>query len=370
MSVLFEPAAIRGMELKNRFVRSATHDSLSTDRGEVTEDTIQMYSGLARGGAGLIVSGFAYVQPAGQAFLHQTAIDSDDRIAGLRRLTEEVHRYDAKIALQIAHGGLNSRAFRKRGGTPLAPSLENEKAAKESHRAMTAAEIEAIVDAFGLAARRAQEARFDAIQLHAAHSYLFSQFLSPRSNTRTDRWGGGLEKRMQFHVDVVETIRKAVGRDYPLLIKLGVQDTVPGGLGLEEGCLVARKLSLTGVDAIEVSEGLEESGANHIRKGIDSREKEAYYGAWARQVKDAVDVPVILVGGLRSYTVMENIVQAGEADMVSMCRPFIREPDIVKRWQGRDQEPARCISCNLCLRKIIHEEPLECVQEKLKKGGE
>lgn len=227
---------------------------------------------------------------------------------------------------------------------------------------MTAADIEEIVKAFGLAAQRAREAQFDAIQLHAAHSYLFSQFLSPYSNKRTDQWGGGPEQRMRFHLQVIAAIRKAVGADFPLFIKLGVQDTVEGGLTLEEGCTAAQKLSLQGLDAIEVSEGMETLGANHIKKGIDTREKEAYYAAWAKKVKNATQVPVILVGGLRSYDLMEEIVREGGADMISMCRPFIREPHLVNRWQNQDHTPASCISCNLCLKRIGQEEHLECVQ--------
>lgn len=365
MSVLFEPATIHSMELKNRFVRSATHDACSSDKGEVTDDTIRLYSELARGGAGLIVSGFAYVHPSGQNFLHQAAIDSDDKIPGLQKLTREVHQYDTKIAMQLVHCGRNSRAVRKRGALPLAPSfIEDDQTAKESYRAMTEADIEELVDAFRLAAIRAREAEFDAIQLHAAHSYLFSQFLSPSSNKRSDRWGGGLENRIRFHLQVVDAIRKTVGPDYPLLIKLGVQDTVEGGMTLDEGCTAARILSSHGIDAIEVSEGLETAGANHIKRGIDSQEKEAYYGAWARKVKNAVDVPVILVGGLRSFDLLEKIVGDGQVDFVSMCRPFIREPHLVNRWQGNNQKPATCISCNLCLKRVLQEEPLECVQDR------
>ncbi len=364
MSVLFEPTTIGSLALKNRFVRSATHDGCSSEGGKITEGTIELYGRLAEGGVGLIVSGFAYVHKSGQNFLRQTAIDSDDCLPGLQRLTREVHLRDGKIAIQLVHCGRNSRAVRKRGETTLAPSyLGDGQANKESHRAMTAEEIAGLVEAFALAAKRAVEAGFDAIQLHGAHSYLFSQFLSPASNRRTDAWGGDLEGRMRFPLQVIEAIRKALGKEFPLFVKLGVQDTVEGGLTLEEGCIVARRLSGQGLDAIEVSEGLETEGANHIRTGIDAPEKEAYYAAWAGQVKKAVDVPVILVGGLRSCEVMEEIVRQGGADLVSLCRPFIREPQLVNRWRTKDRSTAKCISCNLCLKRIGREEPLECVQE-------
>ena len=369
MSILFKPIEIHGMRLKNRFVRSATHDSCSSEQGEITDETIELFSRLAEGGVGLIIAGFAYVHRDGQALSRQTAIDSDDCIPGLKRLVDKVHEYDVKIAMQLAHQGRDSPMLRARGEVPPGPSsVEGDPYFDSPHRAMTVTEILDTVDAFGQAARRSREAGFDAVQLHAAHSKLFSQFLSPRSNRRTDRWGGNLENRMRFHVEVVNAVRKAVGQDYPLLIKLGVQDTAEDGLTLEEGCRVARKLSCSGVDAIEVSEGLEKKGGNHIRKGIKAGEGEALYAAWAREVKKVVDVPVILVGGMRSFDIMEQIVQQGCADCVSMCRPFIREPDIINRWRKKDREPAKCISCNLCISRFRGEGPLRCIQE-LKAAG-
>ncbi|MFC1989309.1 tRNA-dihydrouridine synthase [Chloroflexota bacterium] len=369
MSILFEPIEINGLQLKNRFVRSATHDSCSSEEGEITGDTIELFSRLAEGGVGLIITGFAYVHRNGQASSRQTAIDSDDCVPGLKRLVDKVHGYDVKIAMQLAHNGRDSLMVRARGEVPPGPSfVEGDTYRDSSHRAMTVTEIHDTIDAFGQAARRSREAGFDAVQLHAAHSKLFSQFLSPRSNRRTDQWGGNLENRMRFHVEVVNAVRKAVGQDYPLLIKLGVQDTAEDGLTLEEGCRVARELSCSGIDAIEVSEGLEKTRANHIRKGIKAGKGEALYADWAKEVKRAVSVPVILVGGMRSFGIMEGIVQQGYADCVSICRPLIREPDIINRWQTKDREPAKCVSCNLCISRFRGEGPLGCIQE-LKAAG-
>jgi len=364
MSILFEPIEIHGMRLKNRFVRSATHDACSSERGEITDKTIELYSRLAQGGAGLLVTGFAYVHQSGQQFPNQTAIYSDDFIPGLKKLADKAHEYSAKIAIQLAHSGRISPAVRARGETPLAPSfIENDPYFRDLHREMTTAEIEEIIDAFGQAARRAIEAGFDAVQLHAAHSKLFTQFLSPRSNRRTDQWGGKPENRMRFHIQVTSTVRKAIGQDYPLLIKLGVQDTVEDGLTLAEGCRAAQKLATSGIDAIEVSEGLEKARTHHIRKDIKFREGEAFYAPWAKQVKEIVSVPVILVGGMRSFDIMERIVQEGYADCISMCRPFIREPDIVNRWQTGNRKPAKCISCNLCIEERQPGDSLKCLQE-------
>ncbi|MFC2005788.1 tRNA-dihydrouridine synthase [Chloroflexota bacterium] len=363
MSILFEPIETHGMKLKNRFVRSATHDSSFSEQGKVTDETIELFSGLARGGIGLIITGFAYVHSIGQALSRQAAIDSDDCILGLKRLADKVHEYDTKIAMQVVHSGRESRAARARGEMLLAPSfVEDAYSLRKSYREMTAAEIVDTIDAFGQAARRAREAGFDAVQIHAAHSKLFSQFLSPRSNQRTDQWGGNLENRMRFHVQVVSAIRKAVGQDYPVLIKLGVQDTIEGGLTLEEGCRVAQKLATCGIGAIEVSEGLEATRANHIRKDVKFGEGEAYYAEWAREVKNVVAVPVILAGGMRTFDIMERIVRQGSADCISMCRPFIREPDIIHRWQTNNRKPAKCISCNLCIQRQP-DEVVKCIQE-------
>jgi 2,4-dienoyl-CoA reductase-like NADH-dependent reductase (Old Yellow Enzyme family) len=364
MSILFEPMTVQGMTLKNRFVRSATHDGCSSEKGEITDKTLELYSGLALGGVGLIVTGFAYVHWTGPAFARQTRADSDDCIPGLKRLADKVHEYGAKIALQIAHCGRSAYAFRTRGETPLSPSrVDNDPSFTLSHRAMTGAEIEEVIDAFGQAARRGREAGFDAVQLHGGHSYLLAQFLSPRSNQRADKWGGSLENRMRFHVEVVKSVRRAVGADYPVLIKLGVQDTAENGMTLAEGCRVAQKLVACGIDAIEVSEGLEISRGNHIRKGIKTREQEAYYAPWAKEVKKAVSVPIILVGGMRSFDIMEKLVTENYTDAISMCRPFIREPGIVNRWQSGDRAPVRCLRCNRCLTNVRGETPLQCFQE-------
>ncbi len=364
MSIIFEPITIHGMALKNRFVRSATHDGCSSERGEITDKSLELYSRLAQGGVGLIVTGFAYVHWTGPAFAHQTRVDSDDCVPGLKKAADKVHEYDTRIALQIAHCGRSAYAFRVRGEIPLAPSrVDSDPSFTLSHRAMTEAEIEEIIAAFGQAARRGREAGFDAVQLHGGHSYLLAQFLSPRSNQRTDRWGGSLENRMRFHTEVVKSVRRAVGNDYPVLIKLGVQDTAENGLTLAEGCQVAQKLVTCGIDAIEVSEGLEQTRGNHIRKGIKTREQEAYYAPWAKEVRKAVSVPVILVGGMRSFDIMEKLVRENYTDAISMCRPFIREPGIINRWQSGDGAPVKCIRCNRCLTQVRGEVPLTCFQE-------
>ncbi|MFC1953159.1 NADH:flavin oxidoreductase [Chloroflexota bacterium] len=365
MSFLFEPIEINNITLTNRIIRSATYEACADEKGRITDNTIELYSRLAQGEIGMIVTGLTYVHKSGQFVPQQAAIDNDDCLPGLKRLVDEVHKYDAKITVQLAHSGKRSYVHDSRGEIPLAPSLiDADPGSQKAHREISVTEIEEIIDAFGHAARRAREAGFDAVQLHGAHSYLFSQFLSPLTNRRTDQWGGDLEGRMRFHIQITKVMRNMVGQDYPLLIKLGVKDEGTDGLTLEEGCRVAQALSFNGMDAIEVSEGMEEQPAHHIRKNIKFWKEEAYYAEWAKEVKKTITIPVISVGGMRSPDIMEKLIREDYTDCIAMCRPFIREPFIIQRWQTKDRKPAKCISCNLCVERVIRQnEPLVCVQE-------
>ncbi|UCH42860.1 MAG: NADH:flavin oxidoreductase, partial [Dehalococcoidales bacterium] len=294
----------------------------------------------------------------GQAARGQYGAHNDDMIHGLSRMAEAVHRGGTKIALQIVHSGINSAYLASKGETLLAvsrmPSVNRE------HREMTGEEIEAIIADFGAAAVRAREAGFDAVQLHGAHGYLMSQFLSPLYNRRNDRWGGTSDNRERFHLEVVKKVRSAIGTDFPLLIKFGVQDDRERGLPLSDGLQTAKGMEAEGLDAIEVSAGIGTS-SQVIREGEAER---PYFRERAAAVKKAVNIPVMVVGGIRSLTTVRDIVASGDADMVSLCRPFIREPGLVARWQNGDEAPARCISCNRCMAILQRGEPLECGEER------
>ena len=355
---LFEPYRIGRLELRNRFVRSATWDATADSSGAVTNGSVTLYRELGQGGVGLIVSGYAFVSPLGQARRGQYGVHTDDMIPGLRRLVQAAHQGDAKIALQVHHAGINSDYLRRKGITPLAVSRMHE--ISRPHREMTDEEIEAILSDFASAALRAREAGFDAVQLHGAHGYLISQFLSPLFNLRTDRWGGSAENRRRFHLEVIQKVRQAAGADFPLMIKFGVQDEKGGGLSLSEGLETARQMVEKGIDAIEVSAGVGTS-IQATREGAPER---AYFRERAAAVKRAVTVPVMLVGGIRSLEMAKSIVDSGDADLISMCRPFIREPSLVARWQRGEVGPAKCISCNKCFAIVGEGEPLECGEER------
>lgn len=360
MPSLFEPITIKALSLSNRIMRSATWDATADASGAVTENSLRLYRELAGGDIGLIVTGYAFVShPLGQANPGQYGIYADTLIPGWKKLAQAVHvAGQTRIAMQIVHAGVNSGYLVQRGQTLLAVSKLHEMT--RPHREMTDAEIEGIIDDFAAAAVRVREAGFDGVQLHGAHGYLMSQFASPLYNYRTDRWGGSAENRRRFHLEVVRRIRKAVGKDYPLLIKFGVMDDRPGGLTLEEGVETCREMAAAGVDSIEVSSGVGNPSAA-IKEGELDRPA---HRERAVAVKKAVNVPVAVVSGIRSLVTAGEIIQSGDADLVSMCRPFIREPHLVSRWLGKDTRPALCISCNKCFPIVARGEPLECGEER------
>jgi len=368
MSILFQPMKIKNMELRNRFVRSATYDQCADRKGHVTERQTKLFSALAEGGVGLIITGLTYVHPSGQLAPFESSLANDDCIPGFKSLTAAVHDRGAKMAVQLYHTGRENAKFlkAKRQQQALAPSfVPNDTYFTQDYRQMNEDEIWEIIDAFGDAARRAQEAGFDAVQVHAAHAYLLSQFLSPFTNRRDDKWGGPLDNRLRFHREIYRNMRAKVGDDYPLLIKIGVQDGFPEGLEFREGRRAAELLAQCGFDALEISHGLrgrsyEES---EFRTKINSIEREAYFRPWCREIKSCVNVPIIMVGGLRSFQLMEEVIRNGDADFISLSRPLIKEPHIINEWKSNKRHRATCISCNKCLEALRKGESLHCVQK-------
>ncbi len=344
MSILFEVSNIAGLELKNRLVRSATAERMCDEDGRPEQAMIDLYADLARGGVGLIVTGHAFVHESGKAHPTMTAVHRDDLVPSLRALGEVVHQEGGKVVMQINHAGRQT-SEETIGRNPVAPSpVPRGKGGPRPHE-LTEAEIRELVAAFGRAAGRAKEAGFDGVQLHGAHGYLINQFCSPASNWRHDRWGGSIARRLRFLEEVAAAARDEVGGDYPLLIKLGVQDFVRDGLTLDDGVEIVRHLSDWGLDAVEISCGM---GATSARKDILRPDDEAYFLPQARRAREATDLPIILVGGMRSLAVMESILEEGTADFISMSRPLIREPDLPNQWREGRTEPAACISCNNC----------------------
>jgi len=344
MSLLFEPGNIAGLELKNRLVRSATAEYMCDEEGRPEQAMIDLYAKLARGGVGLIITGHAFVHESGKTHPRMMAVHRDDLIPSLQALSEVVHREGGKVIMQLNHAGRKASA-EVIGWTPVAPSpVPSVRGGPRPHE-LTEAEIEELIAAFGRAAGRAKEAGFDGVQLHGAHGYLINQFCSPASNWRHDRWGGSIARRLRFLEEVAAAVRDEVGDDYPLLIKLGIQDFVRDGLTLDDGVEIVRHLADWGLDGVEISCGM---GATSSRKDILRPKDEAYFLPLARRAREATDLPLILVGGMRSLEVMERILEEGTADFIAMSRPLIREPDLPNQWREGRTEPAACISCNNC----------------------
>lgn len=359
MSKLFEPFKINAMQIKNRFMRSATHDRCANPAGGVTDLLIDIYQKLAAGGVGLITTGHAYIAKNGKMSPNMLGADRDELIPGLAKLVDSVHQYDAKIMLQLNHAGRHARASFI-GERPAAPSALYNPVTDETPRAFAEDEIEQLISAYAAAAGRAVEAGFDAVQIHSAHGYLASQFISPYTNRRTDRWGGSLENRMRFIREVFQQIRKTVGAEYPVTVKLNSEDFIEGGLTIEASTQIAGWLSRAGIDALEISGGMiRESYISGSKRDILAESDEAYFLPNARKIKTAINVPLILVGGLRSPHIIQRLLESGEIEMASMCRPFIREPGLINKWKQGNLEKADCISCGGCQK--YRDQPVRCV---------
>ena len=391
MSILFSPFKLGSFELQNRFVRSATYEGMATKEGKVTEKLLKMYETLAKGEIGLIISGYMNVHPLGRAYQYQTNIYSDEFLPGLEKLTNSVHENGGKIIFQIAHAGMQTKK-KVINGNPIAPSgkirnpitLEKAKEASEE-------QIEEIIDSFCTAASRCISSGADGVQLHAAHTYLLSQFLSPFFNLRNDKWGGSDEKRFQILKEIITRIKKDLPKDMLLLVKYNVNDYVKGGVNPSLAAKYGKWMKGLGVDGLEVSCG---SGMfsfmNMCRGKVPADEIIEFLETWKKPVAKSMfkkllgrfgfdypynvsdsklvreelgDFPLILVGGMRKVAGMESILSTNRADLVSLSRPFIREPNLVKNIRKGANEVS-CISCNRCLAAIESDLPTLCYVNK------
>jgi 2,4-dienoyl-CoA reductase-like NADH-dependent reductase (Old Yellow Enzyme family) len=347
MSILFTPVRIGPVTVPNRFVRSATHDFMADEAGNVTDAHIELYSRLAEGEVGLIITGHAHVQPSGKASPRQMAVFDDRFVEGLARIPEVVHRFPSLVFLQIAHAGRQTKE-KLCGCVPVSPSAVYDPVSKVMPRELAAEEIGALIADFISAGARAKRAGFDGVQLHAAHGYLLSSFLSPHTNRRSDEWGGPVENRARALVEILRGVKSACGRDFPVIVKLNSTDFLEGGLVLEDAVRVARMIEAEGIDGIEVSGGMAEAGRGSVWAGLRSEDEEGYFTANASAVKAAVRVPVFALGGIRTLAVAERIVREGGADLVSLSRPLIRDPFLVKHFREGLTSKSECISCNKC----------------------
>lgn len=344
---IFSEGHIGNLKIKNRLIRSATMIA-GASGGLPKEAYIKTYKELAAGGVGLIITGFMVPTKEDARYPVQVNIYDDSHISGLKNVAEAVHSVDSRCRLfaQIGHSGSSEGPSHTQWPFP----------GKGELRALSEREIQGIVSDFADAIFRVKKSDFDGVELHGAHAYLLSTFLSPYTNKRTDKYGGSLRKRVRIVRDIMEQARKKVGPDFPIMIKLNSDDNVPGGITPETFPKLAREIADTGVDAIDVS------GNDCLQPGISGIEEETYFLKGAVQAD--IKIPLIVTGGNRTVEHMEKILKTGEVDFFGLARPLIREPDLPNRWlEGRGSDSATCISCNGCFGVIMRGEQTYCVQE-------
>ena len=349
---LFEKSRIGSLELSNRVIKSSTWCGAADPKGYVTDRVLELYNELGKGDIGLILTGYQYVMTNGQGLPYMVGNYDETQVEGLKKLVDVVHGQDGKIAAQLVHclARADSGLFFAEGDELWGASAVAYSPADKVPREMTHADIAQVVEAFGAAASRCRRCGFDGIQLHGAHGYGIHQFLSPAWNRRGDKYGGSAQSRYRLVGEILESIRGAVGKDYPVMFKLSAQDFVGNGLELHDSLEIARRLSDDGIDAIQVSACCSISNADkHCTKSMITKEQdEAYLADFSQYIGEGVKVPVMVVGGIRSLPTANRLLKEKRADFISIARPFIREPYLIKRWKSGDTSNAKCISCNRC----------------------
>jgi len=318
MPRLFDPIKIGSLQLKNRIVMPPMATGLATTQGEVTEDLMKHYEKRAKG-LGLQIVEHSYVVKDGKLSEQQLGIYDDRLVAGLAKLTKRIHTLGTPIAIQINHAGrVTTRDVC--GQQPVGPSPIPHSSEHETPRELTKHEIEELIEAYGLAANRAVEAGFDALEVHGAHGFLLNQFLSPLSNKRNDEYGGSLENKMRFHSQIVARIREKIGKSFPLLYRLGAEDMHPEGLMLKDSKVFAQNLEKWGVHAIDVSGGMMGSRPAHLTSP-------GYYVPLAEAIRSVVNVPVIGVGGIRTPEFADEVIRKNRVDLVAVGRAMLADPE-------------------------------------------
>lgn len=349
MEELFTTTEINGMELENRFVRAATWERMAEQKGHLTDDLVEVYKKLAQAEIGLIITGYAYVTEEEQPNPGMMGIYEDSFIDEYKKLTDLVHQEGSKIVMQLAYGG-SKTSFKPDEREILGPSAVPHQKTGVTPKKMSEEDINYIINSYADAAERAKEAGFDGVQIHAGHSYLLNQFLSPYHNQRTDRYGGSLENRARFILEIYQEIRDRVGSDYPILVKVSPGDFVEGGQTFADSLSFCKLLDQKGIDLIEVSGNIHSSAEEYFEEEWYGHniQPDAYFKEYAEKIAEEVSSPIMLVGGLRKYEVVEDLFQESKIDYFSFCRPLMAEADLIKRWKKGDRSPAKCTSCSQC----------------------
>jgi len=385
MSILFSPFNLARLEIKNRFIFSACEDNLPTEQGFVTDEIIKKDRRIAAGEVGLIISSHTAVHPLGKTRKRELGIYSDDMIPGLKNLVDAVHSKGSKIIFQLGHAGIQAPE-KAIGQLPLGPSPS------DKNIEMNDDQIQETILAFTRGASRSIEAGADGIQLHAAHGYLINEFLSPYFNRRSDSWGGSEENRFLFLGNIITEIKKILPGGVPLIIKLNSNDYTPEE-GITPGLAVsyAKRLAQLNIDGLEVSCGTSSRSPWNIcrgdipvkeisknfpesrRPGVETtlnnlarkvKLKEGYNLEATQMIRPVMgNISLFAVGGFRHVSRMEEAIKNGHTDFISMCRPFIKEPYLVKHIREGKVKTASCTSCNKCFAAVANDIPVKCYQK-------
>lgn len=329
MRTIFDETKLGNLRLKNRVIRSATWEAMALPNGGPSDEQVKVYEELAKGGVGAIITGFTSVDKYDNYFNGMARLSSDDLINGWKKVAEAAHSENVPIIMQLAMG----EYVRNR------TAYEPDNLSSEQIREITAL--------FGDAARRAKNAGYDGVQIHAAHNFYLSRFISPAFNHRSDEYGGNTEKRAKILVDVLHDMRLKAP-ELHITMKINCSDFMRGGLTSDEALNICLLMEKSGLDSVEVS------GNGTSVGGIKAGQNEGYFLPFAKELKKYGKLPIILVGGHRSIECMNKIVDNEEIEFLSMSRPLIREPDLMNRWKNGDLTPSKCVSCNMCYRTPGH----------------
>ena len=393
---VFEESSISGVRLKNRIIRSATHEGMGDAEGHLLPKLTSLYTKLANGGVGAIITGYRSVQKNGKTFTNMCMFDDDRYIDEYRDLNAAMKELNTPLFIQLVHGGGLTASFIT-GEKAVSPSPLNNLLHMRRSRQLMDGEIEEIIENFVKAIERAKKSGFSGVQLHAAHGYLLNEFLSPAVNKRNDKWGGAIENRFRIVAEIMARARQKVG-DYPILVKFSAYDGDKAGIRIDESIRIAELFQKAGFNALEVSCGGISDGFNAVRTTAIPTEALIGLIPWnqslpilvkaifkvtfpllvkmhtplhnfnveaAAEIKKRVDIPIIVVGGIRKLADAEDIVEKKKADFVSMCRPFIIEPNIANKFKSGKQLESRCIDCGYCLMGVMGQQ-LRCYYGKLK----
>lgn len=346
---LFQPITIGSMVCKNRILRSATWEALSDRDGYMSEKQYAIYRELAKNGVGLICTGYARVCKEEYPNAGMMGIYDDSLIPQYQKLTDMVHQYGAAVMMQIAYGGTKT-TYETEGRTIFAPGAIPERSTGLAGAPMTVSDIRDLVERYGDAAERVKKAGFDAVEIHGGHSYLLNQFLSPYYNDRKDAYGGSPENRYRIVDEIIKAIRKKVGGGYPIAIKITCSDFFENGLSFRETLDICKMLERSGIDMIEVSGNIHGKAQKMTGQVFDGHtiRKGGYFYEYAREIAEAVSVPVYVTGGFSDPAIMEQYLKESAVKGFGLSRALLCEPDLVGRWLAGDTTAAKCLHCSKC----------------------